>query len=193
MNDTRLKGKDLINIGIYTALAFVIAGGASMIGFIPVLLPLLTIICPVLMAIPLMLFYTKVKKFGMIWISTSLMGIIMWVTGMGIYPAIVGIIVGLIADLIYTKSGFASKKMAVLSYAVSQLYIWANYLELYFNRDAYIAARPDFGAEYWETLETVMPMWSCPVLLIVTFVSGIIGALIGMKLMKKHFAKAGII
>lgn len=71
-----LKGKDLMNIGIYSAIYFVIVFACAMLGYIPIFMPLLTVIVPILGGIPFMLFLTKVKKFGMILIMSIIMGIL---------------------------------------------------------------------------------------------------------------------
>ena len=65
-SEGKLGGKDLINIGIYAAIYCVIMTAISMLGFIPVLMPSLAVLCPLIGGITMMLFYTKVKKFGMI-------------------------------------------------------------------------------------------------------------------------------
>ena len=57
----KLKGKDLINIGIYAAIYCVIMTAVAMLGFIPVMMPLLCVIVPILGGIPYMLFLTKVE------------------------------------------------------------------------------------------------------------------------------------
>ena len=38
----------------------------------------------------------------------------------------------------------------------------------------------------------LMPTWMCPVMFLAAFVCGILGGLLGRRLMKKHFEKAGI-
>ena len=65
-NKKKLKGKDLINIGIYAAIYCVIMTAVAMLGFIPIMMPLLCVIVPIFGGIPYMLFLTKVDKFGMI-------------------------------------------------------------------------------------------------------------------------------
>ena len=65
-NNQKLKGKDLINIGIYAALYCVLMTCISMLGYIPIMMPMLTVIVPIILGVPMMLFYTKVKKFGML-------------------------------------------------------------------------------------------------------------------------------
>ena len=70
-----MEGKDLINIGIFSAIYFVIVFIVAMLGFIPIFLPLLAVLVPIFGGIPFMLFLTRVKKFGMIWIMSVIMGL----------------------------------------------------------------------------------------------------------------------
>ena len=62
--DGKLKGKDLINIGIYAAIYCVIMTAVAMLGFIPIMMPMLCVLVPLLGGIPYMLFITKVEKFA---------------------------------------------------------------------------------------------------------------------------------
>jgi energy-coupling factor transport system substrate-specific component len=57
-----MKGKDLINIGIFSAIYFVILFIVAMLGFIPIFLPLLAVIVPMLGGIPFMFFLKRVKN-----------------------------------------------------------------------------------------------------------------------------------
>ena len=47
-NETKLKGRDLINVGIYAAIYFVILMAVAMLGMIPIFLPLLSVLVPIL-------------------------------------------------------------------------------------------------------------------------------------------------
>lgn len=191
MNE-KLKGKDLINIGIFTAIYFVIVFAVSMLGFIPIFMPLLCVIVPIIGGIPFMLFLTKVKKFGMIFIMSILMGILMLLTGMGYYAIIIGIVSGLIAEGIYKSGQYKSSSKAILTSGVFSLWCWANFIPLFTNIEGYFSTRQSFGREYIDALTSLMPTWMCPTLFIVAFVSGIIGGLMGKAVLKKHFKKAGI-
>ena len=46
--------------------------------------------------------------------------------------------------------------------------------------------------EYANTMMSLTPMWVCPLMLVAAFIAGVIGALIGKALLKKHFERAGI-
>ncbi|MBP3233679.1 MAG: MptD family putative ECF transporter S component [Eubacterium sp.] len=192
-NKNKLNAKDLINVGIYTAISAVICCAIAMTGVVPIMMVLLVVFVPILTGIPYMMFLTKVEKFGMILILNTIMGAFMWITGMGIYPFIAGIISGIIAELIYRAGNYKSKWLGILAYAISGLYCWANYLGIFFNVDKYFSTRQNFGQEYIDAVTKLLPMWMCPVLFVVDVGCGIIGGWIGTKVLKKHFEKAGIV
>ena len=194
MDDSKkLKGKDLINIGIFTAIYFVVILAFAMLGFIPIFMPLMAVFDPLFGGIVFMLFLTKVKKPGMIFIMNILMGILMWLTGMSFYALVVGAVAGLIAELIYKSGDYRSSKKAVLTHAVFCIWVWSNFLPLFLQPEKYWSTRQQFGEDYINTLTNLMPIWMCPVLLVVCFVFGILGGLLGKAILKKHFAKAGIV
>ncbi|SFX54957.1 MptD family putative ECF transporter S component [Ruminococcus sp. XPD3002] len=187
-----MKGKDLINIGIFSAIYFVIVFIVAMLGFIPIFLPLLAVIVPILGGIPFMLFLTKVRSFGMIWIMSIIMGLLMLLTGMSWPPLAVSVVSGLLAELVYKSGNYRSASKAVITNGIFSLWIAANYLPLFFAAEKYWASRQNFGQDYIDTVTKLMPTWMCPVMFAVAFICGIIGGLLGRKLMKKHFEKAGI-
>lgn len=192
VSENKLKGKDLINVGIFSAISFVIIFAVAMLGYIPIFMPLLAVIVPLVNGIPFMLFLTKVKKFGMILIMSIIMGILMLLTGMGYYTLIVSVVSGLAAELIYRSGNYKSAAKAVLTHGVYCIWVWGNFLPLFTDIDGYFSTRQDFGQEYIDTLTSLMPVWMCPVLLVCCFVFGVIGGFIGKALMKKHFTRAGI-
>lgn len=192
MNDSKLKGKDLINIGIYAAITCILMMAVSMIGFVPVLMPLIGIVAPLICGIPLMLFMTKVKKFGMVTIMGIIMGVFLGITGMGIWPVIFGVVCGVIADFINKSGDYKDSKKIILGNGVLNVLMFGCMVPLYINVEEYFSTRQEFGQEYIDTVTNLMQPWTFPILLIGGFLAGIVGALIGRKLLKKHFEKAGI-
>ena len=84
MNENKLKPKDFITIGIFTELIFAVEFACGMLGFIhPYIVASYVVLIPLVGSIPMMLFYTKVEKFGMLTIMSVLIAMIMFVTGMG--------------------------------------------------------------------------------------------------------------
>ena len=78
MKNNKLQAKDFITIGIFTALLFVVEFACGMLGFIhPYIVASYVVMIPLVGAIPMMLFYTKIEKFGMLSIMSVLLAIIM--------------------------------------------------------------------------------------------------------------------
>ena len=192
-NNAKLKGKDLINIGIYAAIYCVIMTAVAMLGFIPIMMPMLCVIVPLIGGIPMMLFMTKVDKFGMITIYSIIVGLFLWITGMGYWPFLFGIIFGFLADWIAKSGNYKSSTKDVISCAVFNLVIFGNFVPLFLNAEAYFETRQSFGEEYINSLIDIMSnAWLVPLLAAACLVCGAIGAMIGKALLKKHFVKAGI-
>ncbi len=194
--NNKLKAKDFITIGIFTALLFVVEFACGMLGFIhPYIVASYVIMIPLVGSIPMMLFYSKIEKFGMLTIMSVLLAIIMFITGMGWLGAPLIIIAGLVADLIAKSGGYKSFKKTVLSHGVFCLWICANYFPVIVTADSY---RQDllaggYSAEYCDNLFRAINSKTIAVLLILCFVFGCIGAYLGKAVVKKHFEKAGIV
>lgn len=196
MDNNKLQAKDFITIGIFTALLFVVEFACGILGFIhPYIVASYVIMIPIVGSVPMMLFYTKIEKFGMISIMSVLLAIIMFVTGMGYLGAPLIIAAGVIADLIAKSGGYKSFKKTVLSHGVFCLWICANYFPVIVTADSYRKNLVDGGysTEYCDNLFRAINSKTIAVLLILCFIFGIIGAFIGKAVVKKHFEKAGIV
>lgn len=140
-----------------------------------------------------MLFLTKVKKPGMIFIMAIIMGLLMVLTGMGMWSLLTSAIAGLIAEIVFKSGNYASAKKAVLTYGFFSLWMYGNYMSLFLDREQYFAQRASFGKAYAEAVAQLLPNWMAFVLLIACFICGILGGLFGQKVLKKHFEKAGLV
>lgn len=189
----RLQAKDLINVGIFTVIYLVLAFAAMMLGYIPIFVVLITIICPIIGGIPFMLYVTRIRKFGMVTLTGVICGLLMMVMGSGVFVFITGIVFGLLGDLIMKSGKYKSFKCSVLGYSVFSLWIMGFVSRMYLTRDAYFSnLAAGYGQEYVETLMGYTPVWMYPVMFALTFIGGLIGAFLGTAVLKKHFAKAGI-
>ena len=196
MNQKKLRPKDFITVGIFTAILFVVEFACGLLGFFhPYIVASYVIMIPLVGAIPMMLFYTKVEKFGMITIMSILLAIIMFVTGMGYLGAPLIIGAGVVADLIAMSGKYKSFKKTALSYGVFCLWICANYFPVVVTATSYRQGLIDGGysSEYCDNLFRAINYKTIGVLLVLCFVFGCIGALIGKAVVKKHFEKAGIV
>ncbi len=190
----RLSAKDLITMGIFTAILAVITFVVALLSFFPVFIPLLTILIPLVEGIPFILFLTKVKKFGMVTVIGALAGIINGFLGMGYYVMLTGVLFGFLADLVLKSGNYTSKVRNVLGYGVYCMWLIGNYIPIVIARDSYCQNLIDkgMGQEYANALSMYIPDWSLPVLLAASFVFGILGGLIGIALNRRHFERAGM-
>ena len=192
----KLKAKDFITIGIFTAILFAVEFALGMLGYIhPFIVASYVIILPLASGIPMMLFYTKVEKFGMITIVSVLLAIIMFVGGMGYLGAPLIIISGLVADFIAKSGNYKSFKKTVLSFGVFNLWICSNYFPILVTAESYRKDLIDggFSAEYANNLFAAINVKTIGILVVLCFVFGCIRAVIGKAVVKKHFEKAGIV
>ena len=169
LNSNKLNGKDLINAGIFSAIYVVIIMlVACTVGMIPIGFILLTLLVPLLEGIPMMLYFSKIKKVGMIMILQVVIGLAMIITGMGYDLLIWGIVTGIIAG---------------------------NYVHWIGASDEWLASKAaGYGEVYMNTIAGYFKIWWVfPVMIILCFLGGLIGGLIGRKVMKKHFEKSGLV
>ncbi len=191
--ENKLNTKDLMNIGIFTAIYFIVFFVTGMIGYIPVLMVVLPFLLPITGGIPFLLYLTKVKKFGMITISGVIISLLMFATGHG-WPIIVtGITFPFLADLVFKSGKYSSWKKIVLGYCVFSCWIFGALLPMWIMRDSYFAMmREGYGDEYTNALMGIMTNWLLPIMFVLCIVGAFLGALIGRSTLKKHFQRAGI-
>lgn len=191
----KFKVRDLVNAGVFSLLVVVATWCGGMIGFVPVLMPLVPFACGLISGPVFMLYSTKINKFGMILIMGVVFGLVFSLSGHGaiVFPLI--IIFSLISEFILKKGGYKSVKYARLSYIVFMLFGAANLIPMYIARDSYRLSliEQGYGEEYTDKLLSVMPTWSFAPVVILGLIGGYIGCTIGIKVLNKHFKKAGMI
>ena len=196
MNTNKLTAKDFITVGIFTALLFVVEFACGMLGFIhPYIVAGFVVLIPLAAGIPMMLFYSKIEKFGMLTIMSVLLAIIMFVTGMGWLGGPLIILAGLASDLIAKSGGYKSFRKTVISYGVFSLWVCANYFPILVTAESYRAdlLAGGYSAEYCENLFRAINTKTIAVLVACCFIFGCIGAYLGKAVVRKHFEKAGIV
>ena len=99
------------------------------------------------------------------------------------------------AEICILIGKYKSKKWYAISYVFFNIGTAANFIRIFFAKDAYIAnlQQRAGGAFADEMTKLLSPWWSWIMVIGCAVVGGIIGAFIGSKLIKKHFEKAGIV
>lgn len=196
MDNYKLNVSDLINIGVFTAIYFVLVtiatfGSALIVpGFSNVLLPG---VAALISGCVYMLMVAKVPKFGGITIMGTVMGLFLFISGHFIVSLFIGVACSVIADYIANK--VRNQKTILASYVVFSFGLTGPVLPLWLMKDAYVASLVSKGkdAAYIEGVFEHINSTTLIVCLLATLILSIIGGIFGQKMMKKHFQKAGII
>ena len=191
--NNKLNAKDLINVGIFTAIYFVAFFAVGMLGYIPIFMLFLPFLLPIVSGIPFMLYLTKVNKFGMVTITGIIVALLMFATGHGWPVLVTGVVFSLIADLIFKSGGYKSWGKTLAGYGVFTLWVLGALLPMWIMRDSYFAhMREGYGDAYTDTLMSLVSGWMLLVLIAFAVTGSVIGAYMGRATLKKHFKRAGI-
>lgn len=188
-----LNVRDLITVGIFAVILTVLIFIFGMLGYVPILMIALPIISAIVAGIPYMLFLTRVSKFGMVTLLGLVLGIVMFLSGHTWIPIVVYTVCGLIADIVLRMGDYSSIKHSIVSYGFFILGVFGNMLPFYILRDYFVESiRSSMGTDYVNVILPFLTNEMLIVLIIATFIVGLIGAYIGKIVLKKHFEKAGI-
>ncbi|SFL49017.1 energy-coupling factor transport system substrate-specific component [Methanobrevibacter olleyae] len=188
-----LNVKDLITVGIFSVIIIVLIFIFGMLGYIPILMIALPILGALICGIPYMLFLTRVSKFGMVTLMGLILGIIMFLSGHTWVPILVFTLCAFIADCILRMGGYSSLKNSIISYGIFILGIMGNMIPFFILRDYYISnIRASMGNDYVNVIAPFINNEILIIIIILTFITGLISAYIGRIVLKKHFERAGI-
>lgn len=195
--EMKLTGKDLINIGIYTAILFVLNFVAMFAGIVPFLWTILPGTVALLTAIPFAMMNLKVKKPGAILIMGAIVALIYFVTGQFTVLLLITFVVACIASeairfAFHYKDTFVTMTVSFIAFSFgmigSPLPIWC-YGESFFTQ----IAENGMTKEYIDTLRGFATTENLILMLISPIIGGILGMLIAKVLFKKHFKNAGVV
>lgn len=191
---SKLNAQDLINVGVYTALYLVVYFVVGTLGAIPIVYPFLFVVWPIVTGIPFMLFLTKVKKPGMVFIMALILGLFWFLIGYTWLPVLSYIIFGLIAEIIFKVAEYKKFKLLTIGYWIFSCGSLGCQAPIWLMADTYMSSvRDSMGDQYADQLAYYMPWWMGVAAFGIMLISAIIGALLGRKMLKKHFERAGIV
>jgi len=194
----KLTVPDLISIGVFTALYFVLVtiatfGSAAIApGFNNVILPA---VCALISGCVYMLLAAKLQKFGGISVMGIVMGLFFMTSGHFIISFAANIVMGIVADFVARVSSYKSKKGLLLSYVLFSYGLFGPIIPMWFMKDAYVANLEARGkdAAYIADLFANINMTTFVIAVAATLVCALVGGWFGQKMVKKHFVKAGIV
>ncbi len=196
-NGKGLKGKDLITIGIFSAIYFVINFAFMLLGGIhPMLWMLMPGFIAVFAGIPFMLMAAKVQKPGAVFLMGLITALIYFVTGQFTLVILISMASAcVLAEVIRSMAKYDSFKGNSTAYVIFSLGMTGSPLPIWLFKADFLAQITEQGmpADYVSAVEALSSNAMLVVLFVAPIIGGIIGAFIAKGLFKKHFVKAGIV
>lgn len=195
-NQNHLNGKDFMTVGCFTAIYIVVYVLVSCtLGLIPILSMLIQFFSSFILGIPMILYFAKVKKFGMVLITYFIIGVLLMFLGTGAYTLILTPICALIAEFILRAGNYKNVNYAVVAFAITC--VGANGNALYWvlaSEETLADHAVSVGQEYMNVvLGYFSNWWVLPVILLSAFVGGGLGGILGKKVLRKHFIRSGVL
>ena len=192
----KLTGKDVIAIGIYSAIYFVLNFMAMMTGFIPLLWIVLPGTVAILTGIPFLLMAVKVPKPGAVLIMGIITAFLYFVTGQFTVLILITMIIACAVSEAYrciTKYNLKFSNLAV-AFILFSYGMAGSPLALFVYRESFLAQIGEtMSQEYVAAISSYITTPMLILLLVSPIVGGFFGALIAGGIFKKHFKKAGIV
>lgn len=192
-----LNAKDLITIGVFAAMFLVIFFVVGSLASLTIVGTIANIpITALFTAVVYMLVAAKVQKRGVFFI----LGIVNALPGfmaanvLGVIASIAG---WFIAELIANSHHYSKKRDLILAYVTgSTLHFLGFSLPMYISNVEYMTSRQEILHLTDAALQEYLQYFTWPVyagMAVLTIVTSFLGARIGVKILKKHFQKAGLI
>ena len=173
--DKKLKGKDLITIGIFSAIYFVINFAFMLLGGIhPVLWMLMPGFIAVFAGIPFMLMVAKVQKLGAVFLMGLITALIYFATGQFTLVILISMAsTCILAEVVRAVTKYNSFKGNSIAYVIFSLGMVGSPLPIWLFKADFLAQITEQGmpADYVAAVEAL----SSNAMLIVLFVAPIIG------------------
>ena len=197
MNQNRkLTGKDVIAIGIYSAIYFVMNFAAMMTGFIPLLWILLAGTAAILTGIPFLLMAVKVPKPGAVLIMGFITAFLYFITGQFTVLILITMLLACVLSEGYryiTKYVLKFRNLAV-TFILFSYGMVGSPLALFVYRESFLAQISEtMSRKYVVAISSYITTPMLILLLISPIAGGFLGVLIAKGIFKKHFKKAGIV
>ncbi len=119
----------------------------------------------------------------------------MFVTGMYWIWSVAYVVLAIAAELISGIGRFKNIKFNILGFMIFSLNPVGSYMMLWLNQTKYIEYLVGKGTEqtYMDTMVATAKDWMLPAIIVGTLICALISALIGRRLLRKQFEKAGVV
>lgn len=192
-----LTVKDLVLVGVLGAVAFAICMVISMLCGLS---PVTNAFYPILAAIPngivYMLMLAKVPKRGVFTIAGIVYGLLLLLVGCFWFVSLCMVAAAVVADFAILGSHPRNPKRMIAGYALTvagQSFGYSGSIVLMRDTFNEVMIRNGIPDAYRESLNAVISDPMLAVMVVLALAAAVLGALIGRKVLKKHFVKAGLV
>jgi energy-coupling factor transport system substrate-specific component len=188
----KLKVQDLIAVGIYTAIYFLLMSICLLVlrfvvpGFHNLFIPAVTALFS---GVIYLLLLNKVPRFGAITIMGSVVGLFFLISGHFPLAFLPNILCALVADTIQYKSNWKENIKTPISYTVFSFGLMGPILPLWFMKNAYIESLVARGKDQ-SYIADVFAHTSVGMFItcaLAVLIASVVGIAIGSRLYQKHF------
>ncbi|EEJ53517.1 MptD family putative ECF transporter S component [Mobiluncus mulieris] len=186
-----MKTRDFINIGVFTAIYFVLVFASGMLGIINPLMMFVGFALGIIAnGVVIGLFKSRVRKIGALAILGLLVGVLMMLTGHPWVVVILTPLLGLIGDFLYSKG---KKGFNILAYALFSLWYVTPWFPVLTDAAGYRQMiTKSMGEAYAVQLDWFLSPAPIFAWMGCIFLLGLIGGIFGESVLVRHFRKAGI-
>lgn len=191
----RFSARDLLNVAIFAVIYFVIVFVISMLGIVSPLVMLLTLpLSAIAAGIPYMLFLTRVRHAGMVALFGIVLGLLFLMMGHPWQSTLLTIALGLVGELVLAAGKYRSQWAAIWAYVVFSAWFIGPWIPFFLDRDEYLRGRGTeaMGEGYMQAFAEIVTVPAVLIMVAATLVCGLLGALLGTAILRKHFQKAGL-
>lgn len=191
----RFSARDLLNVAIFAVIYFVVVYAIAMIGIVSPLVMLLTLpLAAIAAGIPYLLFLTRVRHAGMVALFGIVLALLFLMTGQPWQSTLVTIGLSLVAELVLRAGGYRSKWAAIWTYVVFSAWFIGPWIPFFLDQDEYLRGQgmEAMGEAYVQSFTQVVTVPAVLIMSAATLVCGLLGALLGTALLRKHFRRAGL-
>ncbi|MDN5722479.1 MAG: MptD family putative ECF transporter S component [Corynebacterium sp.] len=190
----RTSAKNLVNVGVFTAVYFVLFFACGMIGIVaPVAMFFGWAAAVLLNGVVIMLYVARTRMVGSLALTGLIIGILMVLTGHVWYTAIVTPVLGLVADLIIRAGMYRSVPLNCIGYAVFSLWYLTPIAPFFLDSAGYHEYLADtMGTDYADRFLDSVSFTLVSVMTILIFLLSLVAAWLGMRMLTRHFTRAGV-
>ena len=189
-----MSGKDVITVGIFSAIYFVINFAFMLLGGLH---PLLWILMPGFIAlftgIPYLMMCAKVQKVGSVLLMGLITGLIYYVTGQ--FTIVSFVLACGLAEITRVITHYRSMAGNLVSFVLFSVGMVGSPLPIWLMREDFLRQITEQGmpADYVNTLAALSSNGMLIVLFLAPVVGAIIGGILARAMFRKHFEKAGLV